>query len=135
MKSLLLDTSAAYALVNVRDKNHARAGNFLADWLRGSQAVLVTDSVFSEAMTLIKACMGAAKAVEAGRTLRNAALYHWTPLTPDDEAQAWALFQKYTDKEWSFVDCGLWVVAQRLGVPVFAFDHHFEQIPQVERVP
>lgn len=135
MKNLLLDTSAAYALVNTRDKNHARAGQFLADWLGDSGAVLVTDSVFSESVTLIKARMGAAKAVEVGRTLRHAGLYHWTPLTPDDEAQAWAIFQKYIDKEWSFVDCGLWVVAQRLGVSVFTFDHHFEQMPEVERVP
>ena len=135
MKGLLLDTSAVYALVNARDKNHARAGQFLADWFKGSGVVLVTDSVFSELVTLIKVRMGVSKAVEAGRTLRNAPLYHWTPLSLEDEANAWMLFQKYTDKEWSFVDCGLFVVARRLSIPVFAFDHHFEQMPEVERVP
>ena len=96
---------------------------------------IFTDSVFAESMTLLKARHGADVAITAGRKLRDSKVYQWTPLTPDDESQTWAVFQKYADKEWSFVDCGLFVLARRLTLPVFSFDHHFEQMPEVQRVP
>ena len=43
--------------------------------------------------------------------------------------EAWQLFKKYDDKEFSFVDCASFVRhAARTGVMSFTFDHHFEQM-------
>ncbi len=135
MRRLILDTGAIFATVNRVDVNYAVAARFFTEWLKGGGAAIITDSVFSESMTLIKARMGASTAIETGSKLRNSALYQWTPLTPDDESETWAVFQKYVDKEWSFVDCGLFVLARRLAQPIFSFDHHFEQMPEIKRVP
>jgi predicted nucleic acid-binding protein len=132
---MLIDTSAIFAVANRADVHHAQAARWLTDWLKGGGQVIVANYVFSEAVTLLKARMETTVAVETGRRLRNPALYEWLWLSPEDESAAWAVFEQYADKEWSFVDCVLCVMAQRLGVPVFSFDHHFAQMPEVERVP
>jgi predicted nucleic acid-binding protein len=132
---MLIDTSAIFAIANRADAYHAQAARFLTDWLKDGRRVIVTDYVFSEAVTLLKARMGTAAAVETGRRLRQPAFYEWLRLSLEDESAAWAVFEQYADKEWSFVDCVLCVMAGRLGVPVFSFDHHFEQMPEIERVP
>ncbi len=49
-----------------------------------------------------------------------------------DEAiwnEAWAMFQQYDDKDFSFTDCTSFVVMQQQKLrEVFSFDHHFEQV-------
>jgi len=87
-------------------------------------------------MTLIKARMGAEVAVRTGHELRHSSLYQWVAVGPDDEHEVWAVFQKYDDKGWSYIDCGLFVMAQRLRInQVFSFDDHFKQMPGLKRLP
>ena len=118
-RAIIFDTTAVYALTTQPDRHYAQATQFWGEWLKsGGQAR-----------------HGADVAITAGRKLRDSKVYQWTPLTPGDELETWAVFQKYADKEWSFVDCGLFVLARRLTLPVFSFDHHFEQMPEVQRVP
>jgi len=46
------------------------------------------------------------------------------------------IFCRYTDKDWSYVDCSLLALAQQQKIPaVFSFDRHFEQMPGLMRVP
>lgn len=135
MKRLLADTNALYALASAPEVNHQLARKFAQAWRAEGGIILLTDTAFSETMTLTKARRGATAAIELGRRLRNSPLYEWTPLTNEDDARAWAIFQRYTDKEWSYVDCGLYALALRLQIPVFTFDHHFTQMPGLKRLP
>jgi hypothetical protein len=42
---------------------------------------------------------------------------------------AWDIFEKYDDKQWSYVDCSLLAIARRLMLRrIFTFDHHFQQM-------
>lgn len=51
------------------------------------------------------------------------------------DAEAWAMLEQYTDKEWSLVDAASFVVMRRLGITeAFTTDHHFEQAGFI-RVP
>jgi hypothetical protein len=44
------------------------------------------------------------------------------------EDQAWEVFARYDDKDFSFTDCTSFAVMQQLGITTtFAFDEHFEQ--------
>ena len=71
-----------------------------------------------------------------GHELRQNPAYSWTPLGEEGERDTWALFQRYDDKEWSYTDCAILALSQREKVPrVFAFDHHFDQMPDIERLP
>jgi predicted nucleic acid-binding protein len=135
VKRLLMDTNALYALVSARDSNHNQAGRFFTRWVNDNGRAIILDTVFGETMTLIKTRLGAPMAVEVGRKLRQPALYEWLALSSEDETNTWETFQRYADKEWSYVDCGLFVTARRLGLPIFSFDHHFDQMPSIQRVP
>lgn len=43
-------------------------------------------------------------------------------------AEAWAMLEQYTDKEWSLVDAASFVVMRRMGISeAFTSDHHFAQ--------
>ncbi|MEP6669176.1 MAG: twitching motility protein PilT [Chthoniobacter sp.] len=49
-------------------------------------------------------------------------------LTEADILEAWRVFGRFSDKEWSFTDCTSKVLMERLGITrAFAFDEHFRQ--------
>ncbi len=92
--------------------------------------------MFAETMTLLKARTSGSIAVRVGRELRSNSAYTWVALGAEGEAEAWNVFQRYEDKEWSFTDCALLVLARRLGInTVFSFDRHLRQMPDLLRLP
>ncbi len=136
MRRALIDTSAIYAMTVKADPNHARAVAFGARWLSERNTFILPDWVFIETMLLIKGRFGTAPAVRVGQEIRRNPMYQWMAVSPDDEREVWASFQKYDDKEWSYIDCALLVLSNRLRITeVFAFDSHFDQMPGVKRLP
>ena len=135
MKQILCDTSALVALADADDPYAELAQEFLRDIPPGA-VFIVPDTVFGEAMTTIKRRLGAAAAVKVGQQLRKSERFRSYRLSDEDEGATWDVFCHYLDKEWSYVDCSLLALARRQKVTaVFAFDHHFEQMPGVTRVP
>lgn len=135
-RSILIDTGAIYAFVTRTDKNHAAARAFVERWLRRRGVFVLVDAVFAETMTLLKVRLGVQTAVKVGRGLRGNPAYKWTALGPDGERDAWEIFRKHDDKDWSYTDCSLLAVSRRSDVRgVFAFDRHFTQMRGVERHP
>ena len=132
---ILLDTSAVFASLDVDDPNYFAARAFFR---RSKGSFLVADTVFSEALTLIKQRLGVKKAIEMGVAFHGGEPFAFYRLTDEDAELTWRIFTRYTDKEWSSVDCSLLALSRRLGIEqVFAFDHHFDQMAQLglERVP
>lgn len=132
----LVDTGAIYAFVVRTDAHHGQARRFVKRWLARSGSFILSDVVFAETMTLLKARVGGLVAVRVGRELRANPAYSWVALGAEGEAETWTVFQRYEDKEWSYTDCALLVLARRLGVKaVFSFDHHVAQMPELVRQP
>jgi uncharacterized protein len=132
----LIDTGAIFALANRKDKHYAAAQKIFREWTTQRNGWIVLDWVFIESMTLLKARLEAPVALRFGQQLRRNPLYHLVRIQPDDEIEIWNVFQKYSDKEWSYTDCGLYVMAQRLRIAeVFTFDEHFKQMPGIVRLP
>lgn len=135
-RRVLIDTGAIYAFVTRTDPHHEAAKRFTKAWLQSSGVFVLTEVVFAETMTLFKARLGTGIALRVGHELRRNPAYSWSFLGEDGERDTWALFQRYDDKDWSYTDCAILAVAQRQKVPrVFAFDHHFDQMPALERLP
>lgn len=133
---MLVDTGAIYAFVTRTDPHHEAAKSFTGTWLDRHRVFVLPDVVFAETMTLFKARLGARIALRAGHELRRNPAYTWTPLGEEGERDTWALFQRYHDKEWSYTDCAILALSKREKVPrVFAFDHHFDQMPEIKRLP
>jgi predicted nucleic acid-binding protein len=129
---VLVDSSAWYALVNTRDKNHLAAKRFLD----AGHRLLTTNFVVDETITLVLVRKGYRAAVDLGEQLWSEEQAHIVWLSRADQHAAWRLFKHYSDKEFSFTDCTSFVVMERLGLTqAFAFDEHFSQTGRFVCVP
>ncbi|MFL6193677.1 MAG: type II toxin-antitoxin system VapC family toxin [Thermoanaerobaculia bacterium] len=133
---ILIDTGAIYAFVTRTDAHHEQAKRFVREWLDQQGIFVLSDMVFAETMTLLKARLGAEIAIRVGQELRQNPVYVWIGLGEAGEHETWAAFERFADKDWSYTDCALLVLARREAIPfVFAFDRHFAQMPGIERLP
>ena len=79
-------------------------------------------------MTLVRSRAGHALAVKAGESLRDPSLVELARITPEDEENAWDLFVKYKDQDFSYTDCASFALMRRLALPIaITTDHHFQQ--------
>lgn len=130
---IFVDTGAWFATFVPNDPDHAAADA----WLETNVEPLVTtDYVVDELLTLLKIRGEFQRAIRIGASLFAGEIARIEWVMPDDVRQAWALFQRYNDKDWSFTDCVSYVVMERLGVrTAFAFDDDFRQFGTVTVVP
>ena len=110
---VFVDTSAWYAFVNRRDRDHAPARNALES-LAGQ--LITSNFIFDEIVTLCLHRLGHETAVRVGRSLLDPAVTQLVRVTTDDESAAWELFGSRTDKRYSFTDCTSFVLMHRLAV-------------------
>lgn len=130
---IFVDTGAWFASFVPNDSDHATADA----WMEANVDLLVTtDYVIDELLTLLKIRGEFQRALRLGASLFAGEIAHVEWVTPDDLRQAWAIFQRYHDKDWSFTDCVSRVVMERLGIrTAFAFDDDFRQFGTVTVVP
>lgn len=123
------DSAGWLALYDERDKFHAAARRAFNVLLDQPVIFLVTDYVIAETLTLMQGRLGHRKTVAFGEWLLGAPQVQQVRVDVDMWEEAWRLFKKYDDKEFSFVDCLSFVVMRRERlVDAFTFDHHFEQM-------
>jgi predicted nucleic acid-binding protein len=130
---IFVDTGAWFAAFVPNDPDHVAADT----WLEANREPLVTtDYVVDELLTLLKMRGEYQRALRLGASLFAGDIATLTWVTPEDIRQAWATFQRYQDKDWSFTDCVSRVVMQRLDIQTaFAFDADFRQFGTVTVVP
>lgn len=88
---------------------------------------VILESVFDETMTWFRAKVSPQASIIVGRALRTE--HRYRTLSDEDDAATWEAFCRYDDKRWSYTDCSILVMAQRLGIPqVFNFDGHIRQM-------
>jgi predicted nucleic acid-binding protein len=130
---VFVDTSAWFAAVVPSDPNHTRAANWLAT---NSEVLITTDYIIDETLTLLLARGERQRAKLLGNKFFAESIAEIYFLTEEDIRQAWAIFEQYDDKGWSFTDCSSKVVIDQMNISqAFAFDHHFHQFGTVQVVP
>lgn len=130
---VFVDTGAWFASIVPWDANHALAANWLAN---NSRSLLTTDSVLSETLTLLRIRGERERAIWLGEKIWSEELAILYSVSQEDQQAAWDVFRRFTDKDWSFVDCISKVVIERLGIDTaFSFDHHFRQFGNVQVAP
>jgi predicted nucleic acid-binding protein len=130
---IFVDTGAWYADFVSDDPDHKAARTFLKE---NRERLVTTDHVIGETITLLRMRGRRARALHALKRLlsESSARVEW--VKEADIREAFSVFQKFSDKEWSFTDCVSRVVMERLGLnKAFSFDHHFRQFGTVEVVP
>lgn len=124
-EQILVDTAYVLALVNERDQYHERAQQ-LADFVEG-QELLITDAVLLEIGNALARGFKpqAVEIITYFIEAEEVEVYAYPQRVFD---QAFALYKKYEDKEWSLVDCISFVVMRERGIKkALTFDRHFEQ--------
>ena len=130
---IFVDTSAWYASMIPTETHHRAA----IDWLsRNSKLLLTTDYIADETLTLLRARGENERALITANDLFNQAIAQMYYLMEVDILEAWQVFRRYSDKDWSFTDCTCKVVIEKLGIThVFTFDQHFRQFGSIVVVP
>ncbi len=123
MQRLFVDTSAWFAFINRKDREHGA----VADALRRHAGRLVTSNfVLDEIVSLCLYRMGHDVAVRAGRALMDPRAVDLVRLTAADEQAAWRLFCARGDQRFSFTDCTSFILMRRLGIDTaLALDDDF----------
>jgi predicted nucleic acid-binding protein len=123
--SILVDTSAYYALKDKDDVFHSRALLFIQT---NEFPVVTTNLVIIETLNLVSQRLGHRHSVELGKKLFDPEASDVINVSDEDVARAWRIFQQYKDKGFSFTDCTSFAVMERLKIrAALAFDEHFRQ--------
>lgn len=131
---VIADTSGLYALVDRKDPHYAHAVTFLKTHA-AIGSLLVSNHVFDETMTTVKARLGMQAAMQLGLRLRNSRFIEMVTFSIVEEQETWRVFSHYVDKAWSYTDCACLVLARQRGITqAFSFDRHFDQMGLV-RLP
>jgi hypothetical protein len=128
MQWVFVDTSAFIALLDPRDDCHAQAVH-VEQSLSGQAARLVTTNfVLDETYTGLRGKIQHRAILRFRDSVRQSRRLRVVRVTEALEEQAWGIFARYEDKDFSFTDCTSFAVMQQLGITTaFAFDEHFEQ--------
>ena len=118
----------AHALQKARQPERHQAARDASEQLRAENALLVTtDYILDETYTLLRSTLGHRSAIQFEDEIQSAAIQ----VVQVDEAlqrEAWAIFERYSDKDFSFTDCTSFAVMEKGKIrAAFTLDHHFRQ--------
>ena len=123
MRAVLADTGPLYAAVDPEDAHHARAILELQKLNRDRQEIVILYSTLLEAYSLIMFRLGRDVASHWLLDVAQTALVN---PTSEDYWQAAARIRALTDQSITLFDAVAAVVAIRLKVDVWTYDHHFD---------
>lgn len=131
MPDMIVDTSALIAFFVKSERHHEAARQYVL--MHPHTRWVILESVFGETVTWFRAKVSIADSIAVGHALRTEHRYcHLS----DDDAATWDAFRTYDDKVWSYTDCSILAMAQRLSIPhVFAFDTHINQMAGLGIIP
>ena len=122
-RAVLADTGPLYAAVDPEDEHHARAVQELRKLARDRREVVVLYSTLLEAYSLILFRLGRDVASDWLMEMTSAALVN---ATPEDYRQAGDRIRAMPDQSITLFDAVAAVIATRLGLAVWTYDHHFD---------
>ena len=123
---IFADTGAFVGLINKRDQYHIQATRALDQLLDTEFTLVTTTHVLAETITKVRRSSGHRQAVLAGKLMREHEDIEVIVPSTQEMKQAWKIFEKFHDQEFSFVDCISFAVMQERKInESFTFDKHF----------
>ena len=128
-RSVLADTGPLYAAADPDDQYHHRAQKELKRLNRDKCSIIIAYPILFESYTLVLYRLGKqAASTWLYETIEGASLIN---PAPEDYRAATAKVVSFQDQRITLFDATLAVLAQRSGLQVWTYDHHFD----VMRVP
>jgi len=130
---LFVDTWAWYAMANRKDKDHKQAKALNQYFVDQGYQYFTTNFIFAETYTLLlirgKSHQAAVNFGENLKQMTRLGTINFIRVTEDLEDDGWAIAKKYSDKDFSYVDCTSFAVMRKFGITLcFTDDTHFAQI-------
>lgn len=129
MRRVFVDTSAFIACTDQADQFNKDALDLLKRLLDSQLPQVTTNYVLAEACTRLRRKLGHQATVKFGDGIRKLIADGELSVIYADAAlddAAWAIFKRYADQDFSFVDCTSFAwLRQNPQAEVFAFDEHF----------
>lgn len=126
-KTIFVDTSMFYALVNQKDEFHHQAKDIWEKLNSQKVKLLTSNYVLDETFTLIRSRRGKSIVDEFRKNLAGQYKIKIMRVLVSDEATAWEWFLL----DWadlSFTDCASFALMKRLAIEnVASFDNHFKR--------
>ncbi len=130
---IFVDSGAWFSSVAEDDIDHAAAAAWMAS---NSEPLLTSDYVVDETLTLLRARGKPMAALALGRKFFHGNLATVHHLSSSEVLDVWRIFQRFSDKEWSFTDCSSRLLIEKYGIrKAFSLDGHFHQFGLVTVVP
>jgi predicted nucleic acid-binding protein len=121
--AVLADTGPLYAAVDPRDEFHGQAVGDLAKLAREKRRIVVAYPILLEAHNMVLRRLGAASSIDWLADMAAAVLIN---PTPEDYRRAIARLEALGDQTITLFDATLAVLATRLRMHVWTYDHHFD---------
>jgi uncharacterized protein len=123
-----VDTAGWLACVDEADPLHAPIAAARDAWLEGGGALLTTDYIADETLTLIRFRLGLDAAEAWWRQVDGSSRLRWECVGMARADKARTLFVRYRDEAFSFTDCTSFAVMRGLRIrEALTTDHHFAQ--------
>ncbi len=124
---IFIDTGAFIAAADNADQYHLPAVNFIASTLNKYQSV-TSNFVICETLNFLRSRAGYLAAVTFREKLVESKRISIITVNALLEKQAWSIFNKYKDKDFSFTDCTSFAIMKAFHIDTaFSFDKHFSQ--------
>lgn len=126
---IFVDTGAWFATIVTADQHHHDATQRYSTLLRDDTQFVTTNLVVHETIMLLSRRESKGKAFEFLEKIYDDPKVEIMSLDSQIEADAYEIFRKYSDQNFSIVDCVSFSIMRRERIKrAFAFDQHFRII-------
>lgn len=129
MKALFVDTAGWVAAADAGDPRCEVVCRERDQWLEKGGLLITTDYVCAETLTVLRFRLGLRVAERWWRQIEESSLVRFEGIDSRRAENARAMFFRYGDKDFSFVDCTSFVVMRELRLDkALTLDIHFAQM-------
>ena len=128
MKALFVDTAGWIMLADESEPQHEAARSFRDEWLARSGALVSSNYVMDETLTLLRVRLGLDAAERWWDQVEGSPRVYWEWIDPARAEKARHWFFRWRDKDFSFTDCTSFVIMRERRIKnALTNDHHFVQ--------
>lgn len=124
MQAIIADTTPLYALVYSSDQYHSKARQELSIIQQITVNVVIPYPIVLETYTLVLYRLGNATAIKFYQEIKESAKL--LQPTEEDYILAGEKIKQYSDQKITLFDAVTATISQRLNIPVWTYDHHFD---------
>jgi len=133
---IFIDTAAFIALVDATDKNHHPAERCYREIVQSRNSLVSSNFVICETLNYLRTRISYKVSVGFRESVYKSDILEIIYISMDTEEEAYKIFKKYKDKDFSFTDCTSFALMERRKIKkVFSFDHHFIQYGSFQMIP